>query len=248
MEASALRYGDFLGAFPRDPSLFGGGELLAPVFGRMVSGGVGRALEWCCGQAHIGLWLLALGRVETMTFVDINPAAIRSAVRSAEALGFIDRAAFYCTDNLAGVPIFNGFDLVVGNPPSYCNIQRSHPLGHLRYDPRPSDLGWRLHHRFYREIPRFLPRGAEIMIAEVDPWAETVILPDGEWDRRPEPPIDTFRAMIEGAGMTWLGCDRFSLLDGMPGMGMIRAQADDPSTTFRHQPLSAAADHGNLQP
>jgi hypothetical protein len=225
-----LDYRDFLDAFPPAPELDGGGSLLAPFFlGMMPARRFAAGFEWCAGPGFIGLWLLANGAVARMTFADINPAAVQAAEHAAGVLGLAHRCRFHLSDNLTRVPWLNEpqFDLVVGNPPNYYAIPTEGALGMLRERDsvrlRGQDAGLAIHASFYRSVGPWLAPRAQLFISEVDPWAKEVVLPGvGLWDRRPEAPLETFRGMVEDAGLVWLGCVPFSV-DGEVQLGMVRA-------------------------
>jgi hypothetical protein len=183
--------------------------------------------EWCAGPGFIGLWLLANGAAERMTFGDVNPGAVEAARHAARTLGLEHRCAFHVSDNMAKIPGRGRrpFDLVVGNPPNYYAIPLGAARGRLASgDLRPADPGWGIHAGFYRQIPPYLAIGAQLFVSEVEPWSDTVVLPGvGLWDRRPQPAIDSFRVMVEDAGLDWLGCEPFTVPGSTTQMGMVRA-------------------------
>ena len=139
------------------PDLNGGGRLLALVFSRVLKGRkFKRCFEWCAGPAWIGFWLLENGICEEPVTGDINPKAVEMVNATAAASGYSVTA--YESDNLKDIPAHERFDLVVANPPNYCDIQPAHPFGHLRDDLRPSDIGWSIHREFYATIAVHLTR------------------------------------------------------------------------------------------
>ena len=103
----------------------------------------------------------------------------------------------YISDNLKQIPKSEKFDLVVSNPPNYCNIQRSHTYGHMRDDLRPSDIDWNIHKDFYKNISKHLNENAVMFISEVEPYSKSVYFLDKLYDKRSEIPMKEFKIMIE---------------------------------------------------
>ena len=159
-----LDYPQWLDHVRYKPDLDGGGRALAPVFAEALKGRkFDRCFEWCAGPAWIGFWLLENGICEELVTGDINPEAVEVVNNTAAATGWPVTA--YCSDNMQDIPETEKFDLVVANPPNYFDIQAAHPLGHLRFDPRPSDPGWRAHAGFYSTIREYLTPEAEIWVS-----------------------------------------------------------------------------------
>ncbi|CAN5318341.1 hypothetical protein BH10PSE14_BH10PSE14_28750 [soil metagenome] len=167
----------------------------------------GRVFEWCAGPAFIGFSLLAEGIAETLCVADVNPTAIDFVRRTVEAAGLSDRVSSYISDNMLDVPESEVFDLVVGNPPTFYDINPLHHDYHwLAGDLRANDPGWKIHEAFYLQIGRHLRPGAPLLIQEVEPTECLVRVPAGypiHWDTRPEPPIDRFKAMIAAGGLIY---------------------------------------------
>ena len=164
------RYEEWLKTIESTPDLNGGGPILAPVFEKVLSGKkFDTAFEWCAGPAWIGMWLLENNICKTLITGDINKKAVHFSRITAKKNNYNIRS--YVSDNLKQIPKREKFDLVVANPPNYCNIQKSHPLGFLREDLRPSDINWEIHKDFYL---------------------------NGElYDKRPEIPMKDFKCMIK---------------------------------------------------
>jgi len=56
------------------------------------------------------------------------------------------QVSVYTSDNFAAIPKTEKFDLVVANPPNYCNLNPAHPLyERFKDDLRPNDRGWKIH-------------------------------------------------------------------------------------------------------
>lgn len=184
-----MTYSAFLERVNGSDDLNGGGKVLAPVFAAALNGRkFKRCFEWCAGPAWIGFWLKEQGIVEELVTGDIDPKAV-------EAVPATGGATAYLSDNMKGIPA-QQFDLVVGNPPNYCDIQASHPLGYLRHDLRPSDIGWAIHRDFYATIGPYLTSDAELWISEVEPFNRQVWLGGALYDRRPQVPIVDFLDML----------------------------------------------------
>ena len=190
------RYDKWLENIEFTPDLNGGGPILAPVFEKVLSGKkFNIAFEWCAGPAWIGMWLLENGICKTLVTGDINEKSVKLVRKTAKKNNYDVRA--YISDNLKNVPKNENFDLVISNPPNYCNIQRSHPNGYLRDDLRPSDIDWKIHKDFYNNIGEYLNKDAVMYISEVDPYNKNFYI-DGElYDKRPEIPMKEFKNMIE---------------------------------------------------
>ena len=104
----------------------------------------------------------------------------------------------YTSDNLKHIPEYEKFDLVISNPPNYSNIQRSHPLGFLRYDLRPSDIDWDIHKDFYNNVQQHLYKNSVMYISEVAPYSKEVYMGGKDlYDLRSEIPMIDFNKMIE---------------------------------------------------
>lgn len=194
-----LDYPRFLDRVAWAPELDGGGRYLAPVFERALRGECfKRCLEWCAGPAWIGLWLKECGICDELVATDINPDAIEAVTRTGGATAYLSD----CMDN---VPEGERFDLVVANPPNYCNIQASHYLGNLMGDRRASDPKWSIHEKFYSQIADWLDPGAELWISEVEPHSAEVRIAGMTYDIRDKPPILEFERMMKDGGLDLIG-------------------------------------------
>lgn len=165
-----------------------------------------RVFEWCAGPAFIGFSLLAHGLCETLCLADINEHAIEACRRTIAANGLADRVSLYHSDNLTSIPASEQWDLVVGNPPFYNEV-----------DPwciRSHDKDWHIHRAFFAEVGRFLKPGGVILLMEANN-AST---------------LEDFRAMVEDAGLTIA-----SVHNSRPGefshyyLGIVRRDAAPPS-------------------
>ena len=178
------------------PDLNGGGPILAPIFEKILSGKqFDTAFEWCAGPAWIGMWLLENNICKTLVTGDINKKAVHFSRITAKKHDYNMRC--YISDNLKQIPEEEKFDLVVSNPPNYCNIQKSHPLGFLREDLRPSDIDWEIHKDFYNNINKHLNKNAKMFISEVDPYSKNFYLNGELYDKRPEIPMKEFKSMTK---------------------------------------------------
>ncbi len=191
-------------------NLDGAGRLFAPHFVNFVRerhpGGVGTIFEWCAGPGFIGFSLFAAGLCKHLTVTDINPRAIDCVRRSVKANDLSGRVSSYVSDTPASLPEDERFDIVVANPPFYCNLNPAHPLyGQFKDDLRPNDPGWRAHEQFYATIGGHLNPGAVLYIMEVEPEMSVYITPgySEPWDIRPRPPIDDFKRLIAEGGLIY---------------------------------------------
>jgi 23S rRNA G2069 N7-methylase RlmK/C1962 C5-methylase RlmI len=91
--------------------------------------------------------------------------------------GLAAKVAVYLSDNLAGIPASEQWDLVVSNPPHFTDSG----IGHLRYH----DPDWRVHRGFFGTVARHLKAGGVIVLQENNAGSTP----------------DTFTAMIADAGL-----------------------------------------------
>jgi 16S rRNA G966 N2-methylase RsmD len=147
-----------------------------------------RVFEWCSGPAFIGFSLLGHDLCETLCLADVNPKAVTACRRTIADNRLADRVAVYHSDNLAGLPRTERFDLVVGNPPHFDDDADVDWLLSV-------DRGWQLHRAFFTGIGRHLQPGGVIVLQENNQGSTA----------------ETFRQMIESAGLRIAFVD-----DGMP--------------------------------
>lgn len=163
------------------PHLDGGGSTFGqdfvPLLRKRGMPKAPRVFEWCAGPGFIGFSLLANGLAETLCLADVNPEAVAACRRTVARNGLEGKVAVYLSDNLAGIPASEQWDLVVSNPPHFGDTG----FRQLRYD----DPDWRVHRGFFGSIARHLKPGGVIVLQENN---------DGS---TPE----TFAAMIAEAGL-----------------------------------------------
>ncbi|PXX63904.1 methyltransferase family protein [Nocardia tenerifensis] len=167
----------------------GGGARFGQDYLSFISDHVGkvdRILEWCAGPGFIGFSLLAAGLCDELALIDVNPAAVASCQETVRRNGLDDSVRVYTSDCMDALPQGNVYDLVVANPP-HCPDSTPSPGGHtqLIYN----DIGWRIHEKFYRQIPRYLSDAGRVLLQE-----------DAS-----QSSADDFRAMIEDAGLELTG-------------------------------------------
>ena len=205
-------YKEWLETIESTPELNGGGTILAPIFKKLLSGRkFGTAFEWCAGPAWIGMWLLENGICETLVTGDINERTVKLVRKTAIRNNYNVRA--YISDNLKNIPKDEKFDLVISNPPNYCNIQRSHAFGYMRDDLRPSDVDWKIHKDFYNNISKHLNDDATMFISEVEPYSRHVYLMDQLYDKRDEIPMKVFKKMIRDNGLRIINTTPYKIED-----------------------------------
>jgi hypothetical protein len=206
------KYKEWLKTIESTDELNGGGPILAPIFQQLLSGRKFKtAFEWCAGPAWIGMWLLENGICETLVTGDINKKTVRLVRETAKKHNYDIRA--YVSDNLKDIPQDEKFDLVISNPPNYCNIQRSHTHGYMRNDLRPSDVGWEIHEDFYNNISNYLNDDAVMFISEVELYNREVYIFDELYDKRSELPIDEFNRMTASNNLTIANIIAYSFED-----------------------------------
>ena len=204
-------YEDWLNQIVCLPSLNGGGTLLAPIFAELLQDhSYNTAFEWCAGPAWIGCFLLENNICNHLVTGDINPESV-ACVEATKRVNQYNITP-YCSNNMKGIPESN-FDLVVANPPNYCNIQASHQYGFMRNDLRPSDIDWQIHENFYRSIPKYLDASSKMFISEVGVDSLEVIINGDIYDLRNEPPIVTFQRMFSKNGLKLVDRHPYTLND-----------------------------------
>jgi len=196
----------------------GGGSILKEDFTRRVRELVEqrgspfyRCLEWCAGLGEIGRDLLNHNLIEELVLLDINKMALAEGDKR-----WGSKNIRYCqSDNLSNLSKHGEFNLVVGNPPSYCNVNTKHPFYPvLKGDLRPFDEDWKLRKGFYKNIAKHLAMDGVILINEVELYKAEVFI--GElWDDRPKPPVGQFMDMIGGNGLRVESCYFLREVDGV---------------------------------
>lgn len=182
------------------PILDAGGTIHAPILASYLNDRfemrVENALEAFSGPGFIGFHLITDKIANKMTFVDINPIAIESVLKSIRSNNLFTKCSAYCGDNLEPLPKESKFNLVVGNPPWSFKYQ-GNSKGLIESDP-----GWRIHRAFYKGIAKHLQPGGMVVLLE---WKPDEIEPSGSgkesWDIRPRPPQFDFLEMIEAGGL-----------------------------------------------
>jgi hypothetical protein len=193
------------------PEVDGGGAAIAPPMVDLIRNRFGKkhrfgtVFEWCAGPGFIGFALLAEGMCDSLCLADINSEAIDCANRSIKLNKLQNRVHAYVSDNLESVPVRERFDLVVGNPPSFCAGNSAHPADHhLKGNIRGYDPDWKLRRGFYSKIAPFLSPGALLLVLEVNLYEREVFSLGSEvpFDVRPEEPQPSFVKMIRQGGLS----------------------------------------------
>lgn len=195
-----------------DSAVDGGGMRYAPPLVSFIKNRFGAdrrfgtVFEWCSGAGFIGFALLAEGLCDSLCLADINPAAIDCVNRTIDANQLQNKVRGYVSDNLMSVPKSECFDLVVGNPPSFCAINSAHPWYEaFKGDIRGNDPDWRIHAGFYDQIAPFLRPDAYILNLEVELYKREVFmfnLLNVPLDVRAAEPQFVFAEMIRRGGLT----------------------------------------------
>jgi len=203
------RYGDIDVSYT--PAVDGGGTNMTPPLIDFIQHRFGAkrrfgtALEWGAGPGFIGFGLLAEGMCDFLCLADINPQAIECVNRTIKSNELQDRVRAYLSDNFDSIPKCERFDLVVGNPPSFCAGNPAHPSSsQLKGDIRGHDPDWKVHRVFYSQIAPFLNPDALVLMLEVNLYDREVLMQgsDVPIDIRPEEPHLTFTKMTHQGGLT----------------------------------------------
>ena len=84
-----------------------------------------QCLEWCAGLGEIGRDLLKHNLIKKLMLLDINKTALDEGAKRWGRKNIRYRQS----NNLSGLSKHEKFDLVVGNPPSYRNV--NHTIPHI---------------------------------------------------------------------------------------------------------------------
>jgi methylase of polypeptide subunit release factors len=134
------------------------GQEFLPLLRKRGMPKVARAFEWCAGPGFIGFSLLANGLCDTLCLADVNPEAVAACRRTVARNRLESKVAVYQSDNLAGIPAGEQWDLVVSNPPHFIDSG----IGQLRYH----DPDWRVHRGFFASVARHLKAGGVVVLQE----------------------------------------------------------------------------------
>lgn len=207
------------------PALDGGGIMFSKQFIRFFKyhsyyHHFPKLLEWCSGPGFLGFAMLAEEICDELVLIDVNPAVepcIQATIRENRLEG---QVRYYISDNFKQVPPTEKFDLVVGIPPRYVNINPQHPRGpEFMNDLRARDEDWHIHEEFYKEVGRRLNPGAHIFLSEMEPYKQAIYIPQQEripFDIREEIPMDLFKEMMDEGGIQFVDAQPYSTL--VPGL------------------------------
>lgn len=198
----------------------GGGMRMAPPLIEFIQQRFGAdrhfstVFEWCAGPAFIGFGLLAEGMCDALCLADVSPKAIDCVNRTISVNRLQDRVRAYVSNNMESVPRHERFDLVVGNPPSFCASGPALDGNILAHDP-----DWKIHAGFYSQIVSFLNPNALTLVLEVNLYDREVFVNGSSvpLDIRPEKPQRTFTEMMRRGGLTHIEDAPFD--PAWPGMG-----------------------------
>ena len=191
-------YDNWLKTVVFDRSTNAGGDIFAPVFYDILKDTkVDTIYEWCSGPAVIGIYLLENNICDHLVLSDINPRAIQQAQTTLYSKNLLDKASLYVSDNLKDVPL-QTFDIVVGNPPHYYNINQDHPLGPINDNILMTDTNWDVHREFFNNISDYLTPSSKMYIGEAGLNSDKIYIRDKDvpWDVRNRKPIDVFFNLI----------------------------------------------------
>ena len=198
-----VKYNKWLTTVVSSPETDGGGPLFVPLFYNLLKDTkIDTLFEWCCGNAWIGIYLLEHGICNKLVLADIDKKSIDNAYNTLKNKGLLNKAKLYLSKNLDHIDKDERFDVVVANPPNYCNIRGDHSLGHAKDDLGTTDHNWQLHEDFYNKIGAFLNKDAKMYISEAEPESSKIYLVDKftPYDDRIIRPLLVFKKMIKDNG------------------------------------------------
>jgi methylase of polypeptide subunit release factors len=153
----------------------GGGDFFAKEYVDIVNdwyGPVENALEWCSGPGFIGFALLASKLCSNISFNDMYQPAIDMLETTKVNSVYKKHINIFHGNTLNSLSSDNLFDLVVGNPPHWCdNESASKSLGfNVTQFPHVMDIlvdnDWNAHNNFFRCIKKHLTTNGKILLQE----------------------------------------------------------------------------------
>ncbi len=151
-----------------------------------------RAYEWCSGPGFIGYNILSHGICKTLCLSDLYDPSITSAEITAnyEENQCKELITTYLCKDVALIPLYEQFDLVVSNPPHfnpYLFDRQTNNYGTMRI---AIDLNWQTHQNFFNNIKQHLTPNGIILLQENSEGSTA----------------EVFRPMIESNGMRITNC------------------------------------------
>ena len=123
--------------------------------------------EFCSGPGYIGYNLLANQFCEKLILADINPNSIECANLTKKNNNLEDKVEIYLSDVMDNVKTKYKFDLVVGNP---VHFDETYNKNEWRYHTNrnliASDNEWKIHKKFYEQIPKYMNKNGYIIMQE----------------------------------------------------------------------------------
>lgn len=156
------------------PITNGGGDYFALEYAEVIYkfyGQVTNALEWCAGPGFIGYSLLASKLCNNISFLEMSNLAINQLYRTKENnTHYADSINIYQGDRLDCIPKTNKFDLVVGNPPHWSNLDAANKsLNATNADEQINllvDHNWEAHKDFFKQMSQLLSEDGRILLQE----------------------------------------------------------------------------------
>lgn len=149
-------------------------------------------LEWCSGPGMIAYDLYSHKIVENLSLLDMNGEVLKTARQIAKDNNISDKVKTYVATSPNFLPANEKFDLIVGNPPFYKNLNNDKKIVNNfvnRWDDNQRRIGedkdWATHIDFFKCIKNYLSDDGLIILVEAKE-ASTV---------------DTFKPMIDQGGL-----------------------------------------------
>ena len=153
----------------------GGGDYFAIEYIDVVRewyGTVDHTLEWCSGPGFIGYGMLASNLCNNVSFVEMHNPAILMLERTKQYSKYVDNINIYEGNTLECVPNNQQFNLVVGNPPHWKDVESAaSSLGldimhHAHILEILVDDNWNAHRDFFKRIKLLLSNNGSVLLQE----------------------------------------------------------------------------------
>ena len=121
-----------------------------------------KVYEWCSGPGFIGFDLLDHGIAKSLCLSDVYLPALDCAKKTAQSNSIESCVTTYLLDDLTLLPMYEQFNLVVGNPPHHSqSIHEEYHRNRIVLD-----NNWQAHLNFFQNIGKHLLPNGIILLQE----------------------------------------------------------------------------------